>query len=85
MENIYIIVMLCNDNDRRYIDYVNKIFTDKDSALQEMYLCANNELKTLKEMENEDNVFEYVNFKTEFNIYHNKKILTHYEVIEIKK
>lgn len=85
MGNIYIIVMLCNDDGHKYIDYINKKFNDKDKAIQQMILCASDELKGLKEIEDEDNEYDYVNFKTEFNIYHNKKILTHYEIIEITK
>lgn len=83
MGNIYIIVMLCNDDGHKYIDYVNKRFDNKDTAIKEMLKCANGELKDLKDIEDEYNKYDYVNFKTEFNIYHNKEILTHYEVIEI--
>ena len=40
---MFIIVMLCNDDGKFYIDYVNKKFDNFETAQSEMYKCANNE------------------------------------------
>ena len=47
---MFIIVMLCNDNGEFYIDYVNKKFDNFQEAQDEMYKCANGELKDLQDI-----------------------------------
>ena len=75
-----IIVMLCNDDGKFYIDYVNKKFDNLQEAQDEMYKCANNELESLRDIGN----YSYVNLSREFCIYdENKELVTKYEIINI--
>lgn len=77
---MYIIVMLCNDYGRYYIDYVNKKFDNFQEAQDEMYKCANNELKELQDIGN----YSYINLNKEFCIYNEEnELVTRYEIINI--
>lgn len=77
---MYIIVMLCNDNEKCYIDYVNKKFNDLKEAQNEMYKCANNELKSLSEIGN----YKLVNLEEQLIIYNDdSELVTQYEIIKI--
>lgn len=80
MNKIYIIVLLCIDKDKKYIDYVNKRFDNKNQAKEEMLKCANEEYSSLKE----DGIYELVVLNDRVGIYDsNKQLITRYEVIEI--
>lgn len=77
---MFIIVMLCNDDGKFYIDYVNKKFDNFETAQSEMYKCANGELKDLQDIGN----YNYINLDKEFYIYNeDKELITKYEIIEI--
>ena len=80
---MFIIVMLCNDLVRFYIDYINESFDDFEKAQDRMYKCVNEELESLKECGEE---FEVVNLNKEVVIYdENKEPITQYEIININK
>ena len=77
---MFIIVMLCNDDGKFYIDYVNKKFDNFETAQSEMYKCANGELKDLQDIGN----YNYINLDKEFYIYNeDKELITKYEIIKI--
>ena len=77
---MFIIVMLCNDDGKFYIDYVNKKFDNFQEAQDEMYKCANGELKDLQDIGN----YDYVNLGKEFCIYdEDKELVTKYEIINV--
>lgn len=77
---MFIIVMLCNDDGKFYIDYVNKKFDNFETAQSEMYKCANGELKDLQDIGN----YNYINLDREFYIYNeDKELITKYEIIKI--
>ena len=77
---MFIIVMLCNDDGKFYIDYVNKKFDNFETAQSEMYKCVNGELKDLQDIGN----YNYINLDREFYIYNeNKELITKYEIIKI--
>lgn len=80
---MFIIVMLCNDLGRFYIDYINESFDDFEKAQDRMYKCVNEELESLKECGEE---FEVANLNKEVVIYdENKEPITQYEIININK
>lgn len=77
---MFIIVMLCNDDGRFYIDYVNKKFDNFQEAQDEMYKCANNELESLRDIGN----YSYANLSREFCIYdEDRELVTKYEIINV--
>ena len=77
---MFIIVMLCNDNGEFYIDYVNKKFDNFQEAQDEMYKCANGELKDLQDIGN----YSYTNLSREFCIYdEDRELVTKYEIINV--
>ena len=77
---MFIIVMLCNDDGRFYIDYVNKKFDNFQEAQDEMYKCANGELQELQDIGD----YDYINLDREFCIYNeDKELVTKYEIINI--
>lgn len=80
LEKIYVIIMLCRDDEIYYTDYVNKVFSDFESAKKCMYECANNEFENLGED------FEIVRLNNEIAIYDNcGMIVTRYTIIDIEK
>lgn len=77
---MFIIVMLCNDDGKCYIDYVNKRFDTLEQAKEEMFKCVNNEYKSLQELGN----YAIVNLDNEVFIYdENKELVTNYRIINI--
>lgn len=77
---MFVIVMLCNDDGKHYIDYVNKEFDTLEQAKEEMFKCANNEYQSLQELGN----YEVVNLDNEVFIYdEDKELVTSYRIINI--
>lgn len=79
---MYIIVMLCNDDNNYYTDIVNKVFNDIEVARNEMIKCAIGEIENL-----EDNYVEMINLaktKNEIIIYDKfQEIITQYNIYEL--
>lgn len=76
MKDIYVIIMVCVDDDKIYSDYVNKTFTDLEKAKIEMVKCA------IAETESLDNA-EMVNFEDEIVIYIDNEMVTKYSIIKV--
>lgn len=77
---MFVIVILCNDDGKHYIDYVNKKFDTFEQAKEEMFKCANNEYQSLQELGN----YEVVNLDNEVFIYdEDKELITSYRIINI--
>lgn len=45
---MYIIVMLCNDDDKYYIDYIDEVFKDYKDAKHKMNRCVLSERDSLE-------------------------------------
>ena len=77
---MFIITILCKDDDDYYIDYVNKGFKTFEEAQEEMYKCANGELRELQQIGD----YEKINLTREFFIYNeDRELITQYKIIEI--
>jgi hypothetical protein len=78
-EGIYIITILCVDDENLYIDYINKRFKSLDLAKEEMAKSAFIEFNELRQI---NDCYNIVN-GDDITIYHNMKILTRYSIIKI--
>lgn len=79
---MFIIIMLCNDDENFYTDFVNKGFDNIEQAKEEMFKCVNNEYQSLQEMGN----YEIVNLGEEVSIYNEyHELITNYRIIKIDK
>lgn len=80
-KTMYVIVMLCKDFDRTYIDYVNEKFNNLEQARKQMFNCVNAEIDTLKSCKTKHSV---VNLENSVCIYDDEQeLITKYEIIEI--
>ena len=83
MKNIYVIMILCDDTNGKYIDYVNRAYDNFNTAKLTMIKCAKDEVNSLNQESNEfkleedNNIIKVIKKNTNF-------VLSKYEVIELK-